>query len=71
MQEIGFEAQFDGDGGVVGGLSADAVVVGPSHRVEASGVMGEGDCEAALWRPPPPLSLPKYNASAMGHAVSP
>jgi hypothetical protein len=41
MEQLGFKAEFDGDGGVVGRPGADAVIIGPGHRMEGAGVMGE------------------------------
>lgn len=42
MQQVGFEAEFDGDGGVISRPGDDAVIVCPNHGVEAASITGEG-----------------------------
>lgn len=68
MQEIGFEAQFDGDGGMISRLGTYAVLIGPSHRVEASGVTDEGDGQSALGRASPPLPVSRRYPLTLRHA---
>jgi hypothetical protein len=68
MQEVGFEAKLYGDGGVIGRTGTDAVIIGPGHRVEGAGVMGESDSQPVLWRTSPPLSYPEKDALMSGHA---
>ena len=41
MEQVGFEAEFDGDGRVVSRSDADAVIIGSGHRMEGARVMGE------------------------------
>ena len=41
VEQVGFEAEFDGDGRVVSRSDADAVIIGPGHRMEGARVMGE------------------------------